>query len=224
MRFLTSLNLLLIIVAPFMIFLGAFKYTSFNENFYDEKFEQYGVYRNVPNASWMHQKIISFITGKNNELPEQLNEMERLHLTDVRSAIRNSTILFYLLIILFILSSLASFLILKDKRRIINFAGKVLVFGGLLAIAMSLALFLLINLDFPSAFEAFHMALFKQGTYTFDPSKELLVNIYPEQLFMDLGLRIAKAVIFISAAATAIGVLLLKSKRVKNKNRITMNK
>ena len=217
MGFLTVLRAIFILIIPFLIFLAAFKYASFDEEFYDEKFAQYEVDRHVPNASSLNQKIISFVTGKGNELPE-LNEREKRHLMDVRNAIRASTAAFYFLSVLFVSLSFASAFILRDKYKTADFAGKILAFGGLLTVAFSLALFLLINFNFQSAFEQFHVMLFGQGTYTFDASKELLVNIYPEQLFMNLGLRISKLVIISAVIIMSLGFLFLSiSKNKKNK-------
>ena len=69
---------------------------------------------------------------------------------------------------------------------------------------------------FPLTFESFHGLLFEKGTYVFDPAKEMLVRLYPEQIFMDLGVRISKMVFFTSLVFIAIGIfLMVKSKKQK---------
>ncbi|MBI2101249.1 DUF1461 domain-containing protein [Candidatus Woesearchaeota archaeon] len=209
---------LMILILPFLLFLLVLNLMSFDSSFYQKKFSEYGVQQNVPNAFSLHEKVMNFIGGKSNELPNEFNERERLHLLDVRNAVRISTLLLYALTAMFILLLIASALILKVNHYIINFVGKVLFFGGILTIALAAILFFLISFGFSSTFESFHRLLFEQGTYLFDPAKEMIVNLYPEQLFMDLGLRISKGVMLASASIILIGaVMALKSKSKKNK-------
>src|SRR3989338_1164761 len=211
---------LMILILPFLLFLLVLNFMSFDSSFYQKKFSEYNVQQNVPNAFSLHEKVMNLVGGKSNELPNEFNERERLHLLDVRNAVRISTLLLYALIALFILLIIASAFILKANNYITNFVSKVLFFGGVLTVALALVLFFLISSDFSSAFESFHMLLFEQGTYLFDPAKEMIVNLYPEQLFMDLGLRISKSVMLASAAIILIGAaMILKSKSKKNKNR-----
>jgi uncharacterized membrane protein len=127
--------------------------------------------------------------------------------------------------LLLILLLLTSAFILKFGSSLANFIGKVLAYGGLLAIGASALLSILVNLNFSSAFDSFHTLFFMQGTYTFDHAKEVMVNLYPGQFFMDLGLRISKWVIFVSAISTVAGIFLIaKSKNKKNKNRQSKSK
>ena len=205
---------------PFLLFLVVVNFYGFDSPFYQQKFLEYGVQQDVAEASALHQKIVNFVTGKNDELPDELNEREKQHLWDVRDVVRIATILLYILIILFIILLIVSALILKVNNYVINFVGKVLVFGGFLTILMSAIIFFLISSDFAAAFESFHKLLFEKGTYLFDPAKEMLVRLYPEQLFMDLGIKISEMVILASVVIILFGTfLMLKSKNKKNKKR-----
>ena len=218
MKFITLSNILLILILPFLLFLIVLEFIQFDNSFYREKFLEYAVEQNVPQALSLHEQVIKFLQGKSNELPNDFNEREKQHLLDVRNVIRISTILLYVLIIWFALLLIISASILKVSNYIINFTGKVLVFGGILTIVLAAVLLLLINSDFSAAFESFHKLFFEKGTYVFDPAKELIVRLYPEQLFMDLGIRISKNVIIASAVIILIGLLLIflpKSKKNK---------
>jgi uncharacterized membrane protein len=100
-----------------------------------------------------------------------------------------------------------------------DFTGRILAYGGLLTTALAVLLFLLINLNFSSAFDSFHKLFFQQGTYTFDSQNEIIVNLYPEEAFMGLGLRISKWVFIASAISMSVGTSLIakaKTKRIKN--------
>ncbi|MBI3035301.1 DUF1461 domain-containing protein [Candidatus Woesearchaeota archaeon] len=220
MGFLTISKILMVLILPFLLFLAVLNSAAFSDSFYQEKFSEYGVYDSVSKADFLHKKVVEFVKGSNNELPKDFNEREWRHLLDVRNAIGFSTIVLYALVALFIALLTISALILKANKLILGFVGKVLVFGGVLTIAIAAILFFLINSNFPSAFESFHRVFFKQGTYAFDPAKEVIVNLYPEQLFTDLGIKISKIAGIASATIVSLGILLLlKSKKQKNKNK-----
>ena len=218
MGFLTISKILMILILPFLLFLVAFNLNGFNGQFYKEKFAEYKVQNDVPQAISINEKVINFIAGKNNEFPNEFNEREKQHLLDVRKVVGISTIVLYVFIILFIMLLIVSALILKINNHIINFVGKVLVFGGFLAIILAGLLFFFISSDFSAAFESLHTLLFEKGTYVFDPAKEIIVMLYPEQIFMDLGIKISELVVFASAMIILLGTfLMLKSKSKKNK-------
>lgn len=217
MKFLAISKFLLIIILPFLLFLAVADFAAFDNSFYREKFSEYNVLQDVPQAASLHEGVMGFIEGNTNELPNEFSEREKQHLQDVRGIVGISTMLLYLLIALFVALLAASAFILKFNKFALNFVGKVLVFGGFLTVILAAILFFLISSDFSASFESFHMLLFSNGTYAFEPAKEMIVRLYPEQLFMDIGLAMSKWVILASAAVILLGALLLKSKSKKNK-------
>ncbi len=203
-----------------MIILLTVNFYGFSDSFYAEKFKEYNVQEDVGNAWLLHEDLMDFVQGKNDEVPKGFNERETKHLWDVRRIISTFKTVLNILIFSFVLLLVISSALLKDDSQIISFTGKVLLFGGTLTLALAVILFLLISSYFASTFESFHTLLFEKGTYLFDPAEEMIVRLYPEQLFEDLGAKISKGVIFASVAATASGfALTLKSKSKKNKNR-----
>ena len=215
MKFLITSKFLMILISPFLAFLIVLNFAAFDMNFYQKKFSEYQVHKEVGNADSLHKDVTDFLNGKNGELPLGFNEREKKHLWDVRKVVGISTILLYILITLFVLLLISSAFILKVNSQIINFVSKVLIFGGFLTVVLSLILVLYISYNFSAAFESFHRLFFKQGTYTFDPAKEMLTRLYPEQLFMDLGIRISKWVVIGSVGIILLGMLL--SSKSKNK-------
>ena len=209
MKFLTISKILLVLILPFLLFLAVLNFAAFDSKFYREKFSKYGVLNDVSGADSIHDKIISFIKGEDSRLPKELNDREKAHLADVRNIAKISRILPYILLVMSAFLFLLSAFILKVNNSIINFVGKALVSGGLLTIILAAALFFLISSDFANAFESFHRIFFEKGTYVFDPAKELLVRIYPEHLFMDLGIRISKYVIISSFIIISLGAFLI---------------
>ncbi|MBI1935372.1 DUF1461 domain-containing protein [Candidatus Woesearchaeota archaeon] len=218
MKLITLSNLLLIIALPFLVFSLLIILLGFDGSFYREKFLGYGVYSNVEDAESLHDNVIKFLKGNSNELPDTFNEREKQHFWDVRSIVRLLTVMLYALIALFIVLLAFSAFTLKVNNYITNFVGKVLLFGGILTIVLAAILFLLISSDFQSAFESFHKLFFEKGTYTFDSAKEIVVRLYPEQLFMDLGIRISAWVLIVSAALILLGIFLIfRSKKARIK-------
>lgn len=216
MKFSKLFSISLTIIAPFMIFLSSIHLAGFNISFYKEELSKYNVEKNVPEALGLHQSVIDFIKGKSNYLPDRFNEREKQHLNDVRSLVLLLKTILYFLIFLFVILIIASARLAKTGKNLKLLIGKAMLYGGLLTLAFSALLFLSINFDFTSSFESFHKAFFQQGTYSFDPETEIIVNLYPEDLFMDLGLRIMKFAILASFIFIATGTFLfLRNKKIK---------
>lgn len=218
MGFFKISKFLLILLLSLFIFTVAIDFASFDDSFYKNEFEKYGTEKNVQNASFLHKSVIDFVSGKSNALPSDFNERERQHLLDVRKLayLLSAGIVFSIAAFsFFAYRSLRPLKRLDEKMR---FIGKILLYSGLLSILISGILFLLINSDFSPFFESFHRLFFEKGTYVFDPREEIIVRLYPEGLFMDLGIRIAKAVIFLSAFASTAGIILLIKSKTKRIN------
>jgi len=209
MRLLSVAKFLLVLALPFLLFLAVLNFIGFDNSFYQKEFSDYGVLKSIPQADSLHEKVIDFIKGRISQPPNEFDEKEKQHLFDVRNVISASTKLLYIFIILFVLLLVISSFILKVNSHIINFIGKVLMFGGILTITLAAILLFLIASDFSSAFDFFHRLFFEKGTYIFDPAREMIVNLYPEQLFMDLGARISKWVFIVSAIIVVVGVFLM---------------
>ena len=152
MGILTILKYLMIIILPFLILILALNLAGFDDFFYTEKFSEYGISQNVPNAGQLHRSVMDFLKGDSSQLPDDFNSREKQHLLDVKNLIRISTIVLYFLVALFVALLLVSSFTLKVNNAITNFVGKVLVFGGILTLALASALFLLVNSDFEGTF------------------------------------------------------------------------
>ncbi|HLC60851.1 MAG TPA: DUF1461 domain-containing protein [Candidatus Nanoarchaeia archaeon] len=216
MKFINFLKVFLILILPFLIFLLVFNFASLSDSFFTKKFSEYGVNNKFPDAGAMHQKVINFIEGKSDELPSDFNDREKQHLLDVKKVISALTITLYIMVGLFLLLLVISAFTLKFNSYIINFVGRVMVWGGVLTVALAALLFLFITFDFGSTFESMHQMFFQKGTYMFDPAKEAMVNLYPEQLFMDLGIRISAWIIISAILIILIGLyLVLRTKNQK---------
>jgi|SRR3989338_5824969 len=209
------LKILLVVILPLLLFLAVLKFSAFDGSFYQKEFSKLGVEKEVSNANSLHEDVIAFLKG-NGALPEDFNEREKSHLSDVKRLAKNANLLMYFLIALFVLLSAASVHVIGDNRYSINFIGNSLLYGGILSIAIYAALFFSLSLGFSDVFDSFHRLFFTQGTYTFDAANEIIVKLYPEQLFMDLGIRIFRLAILSSVFTTILGAFLIARSK-KNK-------
>ena len=199
----------LITIIPLFIFLSAAYLAGFSGSFYKEEFSKYNVEKTVPKALELHHNVIDYIKGRGGYLPDNFNEREKKHLHDVKRLFLLSKAALYSLIALAGMAIILSSSKIGNTSDLRQLIGKVLSFGGLLTIAIAALLFLLINSNFSFSFESFHKIFFQPGTYAFDPEYEIIVNLYPEGLFMDLGLRIAKFTAIASFIFIAIGAFLI---------------
>lgn len=214
MKLVSFAKFLLVLIIPLLLFLLALNITGFDDFFYKEKFSEYGVQENVPNADLLHQEVMDFIKGDSDDLPSDFNEREKHHLWDVRKLVGFATILMYILVALFIGLLFLSAFTLKINTYVNRFVGKVLLFGGLLTLGLALLILIFIATDFDDSFESFHKIFFASGTYSFDAGRELIVSLYPEELFIDLGIRISKWVIVAAVLVVFAGLFFIfKSKR-----------
>lgn len=219
MKILTITKLLLILILPFLLFLLVLNFFAFYGSFYQKEFSKLGIEKEVPNAKLLHEKVIGFLKGNTDTLPNDFNQREKSHLSDVKELVRNASIIMYFLIISFVLFSVVSIRIIGNNKRSMNFIGEALLYGGLLSIIMSAALFFSVSFGFSDVFDLFHKMFFTQGTYVFDPANEIIVRLYPEQLFMDLGASIFGLFMSFSILIMLLGAF-LTARSKKNKKDI----
>ena len=220
MKFTEISKIFLILCMPPLIFLLAADFVAFDQPFYQQKFIDYGVDRGLPNFQSLHKNVIDFISGKTSNLANDFNQREKKHLMDVKKLVITGKIIMLSLIFSFAIILFVCSMKFKSGSNMKNFAGKMLISGGILTIIIGILLLFFIKSDFQSAFESFHEFLFQKGTYSFDPQKEVIVNLYPEQLFMDLGIRIAKFASIASGLSILAGLFLIANKNKNNKKAV----
>jgi uncharacterized membrane protein len=215
MNILKLSRFLLVLILPILIFLVSVDFAAFDDSFYRKKFDEYGA-RQIPDAEALHGKVMGYITGKSSSLPNLFNEREKQHLTDVRNLVKDFNIAIYVFSVLFVLLLVLFGFLLREEPHIIGFIGKTLIYGGILAIIISIVLLLFALFSFAPAFDLFHRMFFEQGSYIFNPENEIIVKLYPEQIFRDLGIEIMKTVLMLSFMIAILGFILLISFKSKN--------
>jgi integral membrane protein (TIGR01906 family) len=122
-----------------------------------------------------------------------LDERSRQHMKDVRSVLMELGAAALIATILLAGAALFS----RGRRwfwRAVGLGAKVLIVG-VIVVGGAFAIF------FEQAFEIFHEIFFPPGTYMFDPAKEKLVQLFPDQFWSETSVALAATVL-------ALGVLL----------------
>ena len=118
-----------------------------------------------------------------------LDERERGHMRDVRSVFVG----------LWILAAASAIIVIATSRRRDRTAKWRAVKRGALGLAVAIALIGAVAVvAFDALFELFHRILFPAGSYTFDPSTERLVQLFPFQFWEETGLVVGVVIVAIS--------------------------
>lgn len=189
-------------IIPLIIILGCFRTLEFNTQFYYNEQNSNGVYEKIGSeqARSTTDGIISFLkTGKQIE-SKTLTSDEIKHLDDVRSLMKLSSTIFYILIALAI--SLAAFILIKDKKLILDS----MLYGGIITAGITIALLFMITIAFDWSFIAFHKILFTNDLWLLPP-ESTLIRLFPTQLFIDFARKIGLNTMVISLVLIIIGKL-----------------
>lgn len=177
--------ILLILNIPLVLYLLNFRLMLFDEDFYQREFEKHGVYETVgkENVDKVNSELLAYFRdGKKNNLldTEFFNLEEKKHLLDVKGVLQNVFSLFNFLVIISVLL-LAILVCFRDYKK----TALILVLGGALTLVISSILIVSFGFNFDASFALFHKLLFKEGTWLF-PSSGNLVNMYPGGFFYDI--------------------------------------
>jgi integral membrane protein (TIGR01906 family) len=116
-----------------------------------------------------------------------LDARAREHMKDVRSVLMGLGLV--ALIAAILLAGAALFL--RGRRlfwRAVGLGARVLIVG-VIVVGAAFAVF------FEQAFELFHELFFPPGTYMFDPTKDKLVQLFPDQFWSETSVALAAAVL-----------------------------
>ena len=191
----------LIIIIFVLIPSISFYLVIFDNQFYKKEFNKYEIYAHYYNADELNSKILNFLIGGDSDL-NFLNEKEIKHLIDVRNIIQRNLILMRILIVASI-----SYIIFYLKQKNLLIIANSFIFSTFLWLCFSLALFILITLNFNFVFILFHKTFFKPGTWLFEPNAKL-VKLYPEEFFYDITLNIILSSWIIALILLIIGLIL----------------
>ncbi|MBI2142386.1 DUF1461 domain-containing protein [Candidatus Woesearchaeota archaeon] len=216
-----ALLALAVLAAAQLIFLANFMLLLFNEGYYNREFEKLGTYELFPDADELNKGLLDYYKGEKNSIDGSVfNEREKAHLADVKSVIKKAESYMLSLAIAGVSLLLIVSAMVRNKKRALSHAVKVLLLSSAAVITVSAILFIASS-AFPQMFETFHKQFFAPGTYVFEES-DALIRLYPRQFFYDfayttvLNSAITAAIILaITLAAAATAHLAVKAKLFK---------
>lgn len=127
-----------------------------------------------------------------------LNERERGHMRDVRSVFMG----FFAVAVILVVAAIAVVLARRGRRRAETWHS---VRAGALGLIVGLVLvggFAVIAFDI--LFELFHQLFFPGGSYTFDPSTERLVQLFPFQFWQETAMVVGAVSILVAAIVAVV--------------------
>jgi uncharacterized membrane protein len=170
-------RLFLVLSSVFLLFfllLLPLKLLVFHEGFYDQQFEDYGVYETLGHdvvVEQMHH-VFSFLRW-HEPLGDFFSERARLHMDDVWLLYQIACWVFYLSLVgLF-------FCLFFGKGKI----GKIVLTGSSLSLVVFIVVIVFASLYFSSFFTFFHEMFFSNDLWLFDPTDHL-VMLFPEGFFV----------------------------------------
>ncbi len=129
-----------------------------------------------------------------------LEERERQHMRDVRTVFAE----FYALAAIGGVVLVGAFLLNRDPERRARL-WRQLSKTGAVVIAVTVVGGALGVLFFDQAFELFHELFFPAGSYLFDPATEKLVQLFPQDFWIDSTIGVGAVVVLLSAGLWWLG-------------------
>lgn len=149
------------------------------------------------------ERLAAFMQGKSEQLPEQLNEREQVHMQDVRTLMGRLNRLSRVMIPIsaFLAIALAWFSVKREK----NIYRPILI-GLLASFLFGILASIFAAIHFDSVFYRLHELLFTNDYGLMDPRRDILIRMMPETLFVTAGVHALKR-----ALVEAAGILVLLS-------------
>ncbi|BEP28220.1 TIGR01906 family membrane protein [Helicovermis profundi] len=196
---------------------------TFSSNYYVNKFVEFSVKDlsgltddGIVKAA---DKLTKYLKYKNESLDlklnisgkirEVFNEKEKSHMVDVKNIFRNlnkfKDVSIGIIFLYLVLGLKYDFLRKKDIKNIfiVSFIFMLTIFIGL---------FILVNIDFTKYFIKFHQMFFSNKLWILDPSKDVLIQLLPEQFFIDITVKILELYGIITTTLTALVYLIYRHK------------
>ncbi|CUB11304.1 hypothetical protein BN2127_JRS1_03090 [Bacillus cereus] len=132
----------------------------------------------------------------------------RIHFVDVKNILVKIQYVMYATIMIVIVGGMY---LLKKKNE------KFLLHGSILTIIFPIALMLPIAINFEKSFVIFHKLLFSNDYWVFDPEKDPIILMLPEEFFMHAACAILLFILFGSILCYSLYRYFVKKKRMSNK-------
>lgn len=181
-----TISIIFSVFLPIAILLFSINIIAFNESFYTKKYDEYSIpsSTNIEKDELMDltNKLFKYLKGEedNSHIKKYFNKKELIHLEDVRVLFKEGFILRNISIIILLISFL--YLIFKNPKNLVKYS----MYSSIVSLGIVLAVFLLYLIDFNKYFTYFHLILFDNDLWLLNPNVDILIRIFPEQIFISL--------------------------------------
>ena len=216
---------LLVVFLSLSCILISFEQHSFNKSYYMDSYDQHNIEgvtgKSRGELGEITDKLIEYLKGKAGEeaLRPHYNEKEILHMEDVQVLFKYGFILKYGIMILSL--GLIIFFALRGEKELL---GRY-IFKGLFINWILLGLLLImIFFDFDKYFTYFHLIFFDNDLWLLDPRTDLLIQMLPQEFFINIAIKIGVSFLMYVATIQAIGYAVYKKGRSDYENKIKLFK
>ena len=178
--------LIIVLLTPTLLLLN-FRFLVFNQSYYQNQFKKLNVYQTIDEniAIAQSNKLIAYLCCNKELDAEFYTQREKDHLKDVKSIIQRVN--YQLYINLFALLTIAFILTVNKKKNLLQEGTKQASVFGLMAMFL---LFVASIFNFEFLFVKFHQVTFAND-YWLLPQNSNLINLFPQEFFVNFANRIA---------------------------------
>lgn len=162
------------------------------------------IYKTVKSLTdYLKQDIdnLEFTITKNNEEVNAFNEIEIIHMIDVKKIYENISKLKYILIAL-----IGTVIFIIRKKYLVNS----FYYSTIISLVFTVILGILITMDFNKTFIKFHELIFTNEFWILNPKTDLLIQLVPSKFFSDIAKNIVILFLGINVALSLIGFQIKK--------------
>ncbi len=189
-------GILLLLVLPVALLSSSIYIVSTDHGWFMQEFSKYQVYEQVPAADEHSRLLISYLEG-NTLLEENFyTAREEVHLKDVQELIVWNKKIVLVTVSMFLLCFFG-IVLMRDWETLFVSLG----LGSFVALVLYGVLFLMVMLNFSSAFTFFHEVSFANDFWLLDPATDHLIQMFPHGFFVDIFARM------MMIAAVSAGIL-----------------
>lgn len=220
-----ALLILLIISLSLSCLLIALEKNSLDLRQYVNAYDDYNI-PEITGRTWQELKDITrdlliYLKGKAGDeiLEPNFNEREILHMKDVQVLFKYGFILKYISIILSLI--LIIVLAIQGEKDLL---GRYMYKGLFINWIIAGLLLIMIYFDFSKYFTYFHEIFFSNDLWLLDPETDLLIQMLPEEFFIDMAKNIGLSFLGYVATIQGIGYVASKKGREKDEKRFKIFK
>ena len=211
---------LLIIFLSLFCLLISFEKHSFNKSYYMDSYDKYNIEEVTGKSSLelgeITDKLLVYLKGNAGEeaLKPHYNEREILHMEDVQKLFKYGFILKYITIILS-LGIIILFVLRGEKNLLGKNVFKVMFINWVMVGLILIMIFF----DFDKYFTYFHLIFFNNDLWLLDPRTDLLIQMLPQEFFINIAIKIGVSFLMYVAIIQAIGYFVYKKGRNRDEKR-----